>query len=51
MSLGTLIGQRYNGTVLPVIIGIGFLIGLAILVERWSEIKQQKLEMRSIEIT
>jgi len=51
MSLGTLIGQRYNGTVLPVIIGIGLLIGLAILVERWSEKKQQKLEMQFNEIS
>lgn len=51
MSLGTLIGQRYNGTVLPVIVGIGLLIGFAILVESWSEKKQQKLEMQSIEIS
>ncbi|MBE0685293.1 MAG: multidrug effflux MFS transporter [Anaerolineaceae bacterium] len=51
MSLGTLIGQRYNGTVLPVIIGIGLLIGLAILVERWSENKRQKLEMQSVQIS
>lgn len=50
MSLGTLIGQRYNGTVLPVIIGIGLLIGLAILVEHWSENQRQKLEIQSIEI-
>jgi DHA1 family bicyclomycin/chloramphenicol resistance-like MFS transporter len=51
MSLGTLIGRQYNGTVLPVIIGIGLLIGLAILVERWSENKRQKLEMQSVQIS
>jgi DHA1 family bicyclomycin/chloramphenicol resistance-like MFS transporter len=51
MSLGTLIGRQYNGTVLPVIIGIGLLIGLAILVERWSEKKQQKLKMQSVQIS
>jgi DHA1 family bicyclomycin/chloramphenicol resistance-like MFS transporter len=50
MSLGTLIGQSYNGTVLPVIIGIGLLIGLAILVEHWSENQRRKLEIQTVEI-
>jgi DHA1 family bicyclomycin/chloramphenicol resistance-like MFS transporter len=35
--LGIIIGQSYNGTVLPVIIGMASLTGLAILVVRWAE--------------
>jgi DHA1 family bicyclomycin/chloramphenicol resistance-like MFS transporter len=37
MPLGTIIGQRYNGTVIPLIVGIGLLSGLSILVVRWAE--------------
>jgi len=37
MSLGIIIGQSYNGTVLPLIIGIAILSGLSILVVRWAE--------------
>jgi DHA1 family bicyclomycin/chloramphenicol resistance-like MFS transporter len=37
MPLGTIIGQNYNGTVLPLIAGIGILSGLSILVVRWAE--------------
>ena len=40
MPLGTIIGQNYNGTVLPLIAGIGILSGLSILVVRWAEWKQ-----------
>jgi DHA1 family bicyclomycin/chloramphenicol resistance-like MFS transporter len=36
MPLGTLIGQSYNGTVIPLIAGIGVLIGISILVVRWA---------------
>ena len=39
MPLGTIIGQSYNGTVLPLIIGMAVLAGLAILVVRWAEAK------------
>ena len=35
--LGIIIGQSYNGTVLPLIIGMTVLTGLAILVVRWAE--------------
>jgi DHA1 family bicyclomycin/chloramphenicol resistance-like MFS transporter len=37
MPLGTIIGQRYNGTVLPLIVGMALLSGLSILVVRWAE--------------
>jgi DHA1 family bicyclomycin/chloramphenicol resistance-like MFS transporter len=37
MPLGTLIGQNYNGTVLPLIAGIVILTGLSLLVVRWVE--------------
>ncbi|MGD8599237.1 MAG: multidrug effflux MFS transporter, partial [Anaerolineae bacterium] len=37
MPLGTLIGQSYNGTVLPLIIGMALLSGLCILTVRWAE--------------
>ncbi len=40
MPLGTIIGQNYNGTVLPLIAGIGLLSGLSLLVVRWAEWKQ-----------
>jgi len=41
MPLGTIIGQSYNGTILPLIIGMAVLAGLAILVVRWAESKPQ----------
>jgi DHA1 family bicyclomycin/chloramphenicol resistance-like MFS transporter len=37
MSLGTIIGQSYNSSVLPLITGIAILIGLSIFVVRWAE--------------
>lgn len=37
VPLGTLIGQSYNGTVLPLIAGIGILAAVALLVVRWAE--------------
>jgi DHA1 family bicyclomycin/chloramphenicol resistance-like MFS transporter len=37
MPLGTLIGQSYNGTVMPLIIGMALLSGLCILTVRWAE--------------
>jgi DHA1 family bicyclomycin/chloramphenicol resistance-like MFS transporter len=37
MPLGALIGQRYDCTVLPLIIGMAVLSGLALLVVRWAE--------------
>jgi DHA1 family bicyclomycin/chloramphenicol resistance-like MFS transporter len=37
IPLGTIIGQNYNGTVLPLVVGIGTLSGLSTLVVRWAE--------------
>jgi len=37
MTLGTIIGQSYNGTVLPAIGGLGILAVLSIFVVRWAE--------------
>jgi DHA1 family bicyclomycin/chloramphenicol resistance-like MFS transporter len=37
MPLGTIIGQRYDGTILPLIAGLGILSGLSIFVVRWAE--------------
>jgi DHA1 family bicyclomycin/chloramphenicol resistance-like MFS transporter len=37
MPLGTIIGQSYNGTIFPLIIGLVVLAGLAYLVVRWAE--------------
>jgi len=39
MPLGTIIGQTYNGTILPLIVGMAVLTGLSILVVRWAEAK------------
>lgn len=35
--LGTVIGQSYNGSIVPLVIGLAVLSGLSILVVRWSE--------------
>ncbi|MAT97518.1 MAG: Bcr/CflA family drug resistance efflux transporter [Anaerolineaceae bacterium] len=35
--LGTLIGQSYNGTILPLVIGLGVLAGASVMVVRWAE--------------
>jgi DHA1 family bicyclomycin/chloramphenicol resistance-like MFS transporter len=37
--IGTVIGQSYNGTILPLVIGIGISSGLSIFVVRWAETK------------
>jgi DHA1 family bicyclomycin/chloramphenicol resistance-like MFS transporter len=37
MPLGTIIGQSYNGTVLPLIVGLALLSGLSILAVGWAE--------------
>lgn len=37
MPLGTIIGQNYNGTVFPLIIGIAVLAGVSIVVVEWAE--------------
>jgi len=34
--LGTLIGQSYNGTILPLVIGLAVLTGFAVTVVRWT---------------
>ncbi len=39
MPLGTIIGQSYNGTLIPLIVGMAVFTGLAILVVRWAEAK------------
>lgn len=35
--LGTLIGQSYNGTIVPLVIGLIVLSGLSLIVVRWSD--------------
>ena len=35
--LGTLIGQSYNGTILPLVIGLAVLSGLSMIVAGWAE--------------
>ena len=37
MPLGTIIGQNYNGTIFPLVIGIAILIGISIFVVHWAE--------------
>jgi DHA1 family bicyclomycin/chloramphenicol resistance-like MFS transporter len=37
VPLGTIIGRNYNGTILPVIVGLAILSGLSILVVRWAD--------------
>jgi DHA1 family bicyclomycin/chloramphenicol resistance-like MFS transporter len=37
--LGTIIGQNYNGTVLPLVAGFGILSAASIIVMRWAEQK------------
>ena len=39
MPLGTVIGQRYNGTVLPLVAGIGLLTLVSIFIVWWAESK------------
>jgi len=39
MLCGTLIGRSYNGTILPLVIGMTVLIGISIFVIRWAESK------------
>ncbi len=39
MPLGTIIGQNYNGTIFPLVLGIAILTGLSIFVVRWAESK------------
>jgi DHA1 family bicyclomycin/chloramphenicol resistance-like MFS transporter len=39
IPLGIVIGQNYNGTVLPLVIGIAVLSGCSLLVVRWAESK------------
>jgi DHA1 family bicyclomycin/chloramphenicol resistance-like MFS transporter len=46
IPLGTLIGQSYNGTVVPLIIGIAVLSGLSLGVVRWTE-KNSRVDTKS----
>ena len=41
MLLGTLIGQSYNGTILPLVGGFAFLAIAAYTVMRWTEANKQ----------
>jgi len=41
IPLGTLIGQSYNGTVVPLIIGLAVLSGLSIIVVHWIKIERE----------
>jgi len=47
IPLGTLIGQSYNGTVVPLIIGIAVLSGLSLSVVRWTEKNSNNDSQRS----
>lgn len=42
MPIGTLIGQKYNNTIVPLVIGFVILAGLSILVVRWVESKRNE---------
>ncbi len=35
--LGTLIGQSYNGTILPLVTGLAILAGLSLVVVHWAD--------------
>lgn len=35
--LGTMIGQSYNGTIVPLVVGLAVLAGLSLVVVRWAE--------------
>ncbi len=37
VPLGIMIGQSYNGTIMPLIIGMAVLAGLSLVVMRWAE--------------
>jgi DHA1 family bicyclomycin/chloramphenicol resistance-like MFS transporter len=37
VPIGILIGQSYNGTVVPLIVGLAILAGLSVVVVRWAE--------------
>lgn len=37
VTLGTFIGQNYNGTILPVVTGLAILTGLSLFVVRWAD--------------
>jgi DHA1 family bicyclomycin/chloramphenicol resistance-like MFS transporter len=37
VPIGTVIGQSYNGTILPLVAGLAILTGLSIVVVRWAE--------------
>ena len=37
MALGTIIGQSYNGTIMPLVIGLAVLTGMAYFVVRWAD--------------
>jgi DHA1 family bicyclomycin/chloramphenicol resistance-like MFS transporter len=37
MLLGTVVGQNYNGTIIPLVIGLAVLTGLSIIIVRWTE--------------
>jgi DHA1 family bicyclomycin/chloramphenicol resistance-like MFS transporter len=43
VPLGTLVGQSYNGTVLPIIAGLGLLSALSLLIIRWVESARRPL--------
>jgi hypothetical protein len=41
MPLGIIIGQGYNGTVLPLVVGIALLSGLSILTVYWYHLNKE----------
>ena len=44
LAFGTWIGQSYNGTVLPLVIGFAVLSGCAIIIAWWAESGSQRLQ-------
>lgn len=44
MPLGTFIGQNYNGTIFPLVLGIGVLSGVSFFVVRWAESRTGEVE-------
>ena len=51
LAFGTWIGQSYNGTVLPLVIGFAALSGCAIVIAWWAEWGSRQAEQRSAKRT
>jgi hypothetical protein len=51
LAFGTWIGQSYNGTVLPLVIGFAVLSGCAMVIAWWAESGNRQAEHRSAKAT